>query len=81
MLCFRTTKLNEDVEIFDDFVEERRRTTDSSIPRIYCEFCSANVTYIYVSHANKLHYDIISKVWIGCEECDQFFPNQVEITA
>ncbi len=62
-------------------LEERRRPTDSSIPRIYCEFCSANVTYIYVSHANKLHYDIISKVWIGCDDCDQFFPNQVEMTA
>ena len=56
--------------------EERRRATDSSIPRIYCEFCSANVTYIYVSHANKLHLEIISKVWLACDDCDQFFPNK-----
>ena len=40
--------------------EDRRRTRESSIPRIYCEFCSANVTYIYVAHANKVwHVDVV----------------------
>ena len=42
--------------------EERRRVTESAIPRIYCEFCSANVTYIYVAHANKVSFELCTYV-------------------
>ena len=43
-------------------------------PIIWCEFCSATVHYSYVPHANKHHFDIISKIWPGCDDCNMFFP-------
>jgi hypothetical protein len=41
-------------------------------PVIWCEFCTAKVHYSYVPHANKHHYDIISKIWPGntCKKLD-----------
>ena len=43
-------------------------------PEIWCEFCTAKVHYSYVPHANKYHFDIISKIWPGCDECKMYFP-------
>jgi hypothetical protein len=37
-------------------------------------YCSRQVHYSYVPHANKHHFDIISKIWPGCEECKMYFP-------
>jgi hypothetical protein len=59
--------------------EDRRRTRDPSTPAIYCEFCSARVTYVYVGHANKQHRDTVSKIWIGCDECGLYFPNSASL--
>ena len=51
-----------------------RKECGTETPGIRCEFCSKVVRYSLVPHANKLHFDIISKIWPNCEKCNMYFP-------